>query len=74
MRRTLFGLLLAISLIAEADARGQSVYHFSPGRVYYGGGRHTYSHGGHYAGGSGSSLGGGHYQNHRTGHHYGRHK
>lgn len=44
-------------------------------RHYYGGGRHTYSHGGHYSGArSGSSHKGGHYRNVRTGNHYGRHK
>jgi hypothetical protein len=43
-------------------------------RVYYGGGHHTYSHGGHYAGGYGSSHRGGHYRNSHTGNHYGRHR
>ena len=41
---------------------------------YYGGGRHTTSHGGHYSGGQGSSHRGGHYINRRTYNTYGRHK
>ena len=44
------------------------------GRPYYGGGRHTISHGGSYPGGHGSSHKGGHYKNANTGNHYGRHK
>ena len=47
---------------------------YSSGRVYYGGGRHTTSHGGHYAGGHGPSHKGGRYKNVRTGNRYGRHK
>lgn len=44
-------------------------------RVYYGGGKHTVSHGGTYVGGTGgSSHKGGHYVNPRTNNHYGRHK
>ena len=55
--------ILSISAVAlmlfatSAEARG----HSSGGRVHYGGGHHTYSHGGHYAGGHGSSHRGGHY-------------
>jgi len=41
---------------------------------YYGGGRHTTSHGGYYAGGSGSSHKGGHYVNRDSYNTYGRHK
>lgn len=41
---------------------------------YYGGGRHTTSHGGSYSGGSGSSHRGGHYTNFRTSNTYGRHR
>lgn len=52
------------------DARG-----YRSSRVYYGGGHHTSSHGGHYSGSySGSSHRGGHYSNYHTGNHYGRHK
>jgi len=50
--------------IADAQARG--------GGHYYGGGRHTSSHGGTYIGGSGSSHRGGHYVGPFGG--YGRHK
>jgi hypothetical protein len=52
--------------VTSADARGY-------GRVHYGGGHHTSSHGGHYAGGHGSSHRGGHYVNRRTHNHYGTH-
>lgn len=45
------------------------------GRVHYGGGKHTTSHGGSYVGGSGgSSHKGGSYRNFSTGHQYGTHK
>ena len=40
----------------------------------YGGGQHTYSHGGTYAGGVGSSHLGGTYQNPVTGNQYGTHQ
>jgi hypothetical protein len=41
---------------------------------YYGGGKHTTSHGGKYTGAKGSSHKGGHYTNPRTGNQYGSHK
>lgn len=47
---------------------------FAQKRPYYGGGKHTTSHGGYYQGGSGSSHKGGHYKNYSTGNHYGIHK
>jgi hypothetical protein len=74
MRGIVLGLLLAASLVVAADARGHGSYQSGAGRVYYGGGHHTYSHGGHYAGSAGSSHRGGHYTNPRTGNQYGRHK
>ena len=40
----------------------------------YGGGQHTYSHGGFYYGGVGSSHRGGTYQNPATGNQYGTHR
>ena len=46
--------------------------HTREGR-YYGGGRHTVSHGGSFLGGQGSSHKGGHYGNATTGNQYGRH-
>lgn len=63
--KSIFILIAAILLFAlPADAQ----------RKYYGGGRHTTSHGGHYSGGQGSSHKGGHYKNAGTNNHYGRHK
>jgi uncharacterized membrane protein YgcG len=55
---------------AFAQARGGH----GGGRVSYGGGHHTSSHGGTYMGGAGSSHRGGHYQNFSTGNRYGTHK
>ena len=43
-------------------------------RPYYGGDKHTNSHGGRYEGGSGSSHKGGHYVNPKTSNTYGKHK
>lgn len=57
----IFGLITSISF-------GQTRH------PYYGGGRHTTSHGGYYSGGSGSSHRGGHYVNPSTSNTYGRHK
>lgn len=45
------GLVALLALVDQAVARGGS----HGGRVSYGGGHHTSSHGGSYAGGSGSS-------------------
>jgi hypothetical protein len=42
---------LCVSIAFDADAKGRS----SGGRVSYGGGKHTTSHGGTFVGGSGSS-------------------
>lgn len=64
--------LFALALWATSDvslARGSH-----GGRVHYGGGKHTSSHGGHYAGGRGSSHRGGKYGNARSGNRYGTHK
>ena len=44
------------------------------GRMSYGGGAHTSSHGGTYKGGQGSSHRGGSYKNSRTADSYGTHK
>lgn len=64
MKRFFVAVSIVLALASGADAR-----------VYYGGGHHTVSHGGHYTGSySGSSHRGGHYSNPRTGNHYGRHK
>lgn len=66
-------ILIAISLMVffcgdiEVSAKGFS------SRFYYGGGKHTSSHGGTYVGGHGSSHKGGHYIG-PHGHKYGRHK
>ena len=64
------GLILAICLIGRVDARGGG----HGGRVSYGGGHHTSSHGGSYLGGSGSSHRGGSYVNSKTGNRYGTHQ
>lgn len=63
-------LVLTIGLICHADARGGG----HGGRVSYGGGHHTSSHGGSYFGGAGSSHRGGTYINSRTGNQYGTHQ
>jgi hypothetical protein len=56
-------VLFTLTAVASAQARSG---HF------YGGGQHTYSHGGTYVGGVGSSHQGGHYIGPYGG--YGRHK
>ncbi|RXG87326.1 hypothetical protein EAS61_18955 [Bradyrhizobium zhanjiangense] len=61
--------LLLLGVIGQANARGGH-----GGRVSYGGGHHTTSHGGSYLGGSGSSHRGGTYLNSRTGNRYGTHR
>lgn len=65
MRRSLIVVVVGLLMLAA------SVY---AGRPYYGGGKHTTSHGGTYPSGVGSSHKGGHYVNPNTGNHYGRHK
>ncbi|PPQ14049.1 hypothetical protein CV770_39100 [Bradyrhizobium sp. AC87j1] len=69
-----FGLLaVVLTCLAYtqcAFARGGS----HGGRLSYGGGHHTSSHGGSFAGGSGSSHRGGTYVNSRTGNRYGTHQ
>jgi len=67
-------LAIAISLAfltfsIDADARSSK----AGARPYYGGGKHTYSHGGNYQGGRGSSHKGGTYRNPGSGDRYGRH-
>ncbi|MGY3347186.1 putative membrane protein [Bradyrhizobium sp. USDA 4459] len=73
MTKTL-GILAAVAMFLThtegAFARGGS----HGGRVSYGGGHHTSSHGGSFAGGSGSSHRGGTYVNSRTGNRYGTHQ
>nr|DAH84779.1 MAG TPA: hypothetical protein [Caudoviricetes sp.] len=62
--------MIVVAVVASvqlADARGRS-------RPFYGGGHHTYSHGGKFFGGRGSSHKGGKYHNPRSGHRYGKHK
>lgn len=63
-------LTLLIDLTAQASARGGG----HGGRVSYGGGHHTSSHGGSFSGGSGSSHRGGTYTNSNTGNRYGTHQ
>jgi hypothetical protein len=62
---------------ATASFGGANSYRASVGRsarAFYGGGRHTHSHGGYYVGGVGSSHRGGTYVNPFGGHSYGRHR
>jgi hypothetical protein len=65
-----FAAILLFSLVGVDDsfARGGG------GRPYYGGGKHTKSHGGDYVGGQGSSHKGGKYTNPSSGDRYGIHK
>jgi len=62
--------VLMIFFTVEADAKGRS----SAGRVNYGGGKHTTSHGGTYIGGSGTSHKGGRYISPTGKNLYGTHK
>lgn len=64
------GMAIAISALAYLPG----VYAKGSGRVAYGGGKHTTSHGGHYAGGQGSSHRGGSYKNGQTSDRYGTHR
>lgn len=64
------GLVMLVALNEQAAARGGS----HGGRVSYGGGHHTSSHGGSYSGASGSSHRGGSYVNSNTGNRYGTHQ
>jgi hypothetical protein len=48
--------------------------HSSASRPYYGGGKHTTSHGGQYPGATNSHHKNGHYNNWRSGNRYGVHK
>jgi hypothetical protein len=48
--------------------------HSSASRPYYGGGKHTTSHGGQYRGATNSHHKNGHYNNWRSGNRYGVHK
>jgi hypothetical protein len=68
---TVLAILAVAGLSSSAFARGGG---HGGGRVSYGGGVHTSSHGGHYSGGVGSSHRGGSYVNPNTGNAYGTHK
>jgi hypothetical protein len=61
--------VMVLVLATNADARGGR-----GGRVSYGGGHHTTSHGGTFVGSAGSSHKGGTYRNYSTGNQYGTHK
>jgi len=67
-----FPLLVSLVLATVCDSSWAKGSY--GGRVYYGGGKHSSSHGGYYAGGSGSSHRGGKYGNPSSGNRYGRHK
>ena len=62
-------MVVALSFASGGEARGRGGQ-----GPRYGGGHHSYSHGGHYFGGVGSSHRGGHYRNAGTGNHYGHHR
>lgn len=66
--------ILDFSFPADANARGGGHGSHSGGRISYGGGHHTTSHGGAFVGGSGSSHRGGTYSNPASGKQYGTHK
>ncbi len=51
--RLVLPLLESLVLVPVSDLSSAKGSH--GGRVYYGGGKHSSSHGGHYVGGSGSS-------------------
>jgi len=51
-----------------------AAHHSSASRPYYGGGKHTTSHGGQYPGATNSHHRNGHYQNWRTANRYGVHQ
>ena len=59
-------------LFAFSPVYGQ--HRSNSSRPYYGGGKHTESHGGHYAGSTNSHHKGGHYKNPDSGNRYGKHK
>lgn len=65
---SIFGVLLYSAV--DVEARGGR----GGGRIHYGGGKHTTSHGGTFRGGSGSSHRGGTYSNPYSGNRYGTHK
>ncbi len=68
IRKLAFAAIAALIITpVSADARGH-------GGAHYGGGHHSYSHGGHYSGGVGSSHRGGHYTSRTGSHHYGCHQ
>lgn len=72
MRSAILAVLLSLVFFSasfEAAAGKKGSY-----RPYYGGGKHTQSHGGNYQGGSGSSHKGGSYKNFNSGDRYGKHK
>lgn len=64
----MFRTLIALAVLMSAEVA------IARGGPHYGGGHHTYSHGGHYVGGSGSSHRGGHYVSRTGNRHYGCHK
>ena len=83
---TLLFLLCCIASLPTADAsstKPRTVFHprmysttrhTSASRPYYGGGRHTTSHGGSYPGETNSHHRNGHYQNWPSNNRYGVHK
>jgi len=73
LARLLALLLCSLLLVGSAFAqRGPSPK--SSSHPYYGGGKHTASHGGHYQGEKNSHHKGGHYKNPKTNNNYGKHK
>lgn len=65
---------MAIAIAIAVLAYLPGAYAKGGGRVAYGGGKHTASHGGNYAGGQGSSHQGGSYKNGQTSDRYGTHQ
>lgn len=70
MTKRALSLILGIFLFV-APALAQRSHSSRP---YYGGGKHTESHGGHYQGEQNSHHKGGHYKNPNSNNRYGKHK
>ena len=72
--RTLTLFLGALLLVNPAYAQHKSSSRASSSRPYYGGGKHTASHGGHFQGETNANHKGGHYKNPKSNNQYGKHQ
>jgi hypothetical protein len=72
---TVLCALVSLPAVYASTAKHRSTsHHSSASRPYYGGGKHTTSHGGQYPGAINSHHRNGHYQNWRSANRYGVHK